>query len=89
MTFNQYRENEQRSNRLLVEQRALEEQNARIASTHEFKDALIKELQKEIADLKRELAPIRKREEQQRFDEYASQKCTDKYGCSCPICRGL
>jgi chromosome segregation ATPase len=89
MSYLDYQKNEARVQSLLAEAQRVSEQNTRLSQTPEFKDGRIRELEREVAALKEELAPHRRREAQQRIDDYGNMKCTDRIGCGCRTCRDL
>jgi ribosomal protein L17 len=89
MTYNQFQENERRRNAMLADAQRLKEHNERISQTPEWKDAHIRELEKKIVELEKELEPHRKREAQQRIDNYGNKTCSGKLGCGCRDCRDL
>lgn len=84
-----YQQVEQEQIRLKNALEEIERKKKAMESLPEFKDNKIKELEKRIVSLEKELEPHRRKAEQKRIDDYGNQKCTDKLGCGCRTCNDL
>jgi hypothetical protein len=74
----EYRKNEQEITQLEEKVKRLEERICRFAEATLVKDELIGELVKKLAEIDRELKPLKEKEERKRLAE-----CTNKIGCDC------
>ncbi len=68
---------------------ALDKKRLTIEASPQYKDERIKDLEKEIASLKKELAYFKQAAERKHIFDYSNQKCTGDFGCSCRSCNDL
>jgi hypothetical protein len=85
MSYEQIDDEYNRTKRRLIE---LEKKKIEIEKTPEYKDAKIRELEKRILLLEKELQPYREADRQKRINDYGSMKCSGQIGCYCPVCNG-